>query len=56
MRQRSLQLGDEAAVVTGVGDDAVAEPRSQRLGVGDGRLAEAEQGAYLGPLPLQGPV
>ena len=37
----------------GPGDDVVAQPGAEIFGVGDARLAEAEQGAYLRPLPLE---
>ena len=48
-----FQPGGEAAVVADFGDGVVTQPGPERLGVCDRRLAEAEQGADLGPLPLQ---
>ncbi len=46
-------LGGELTHVAGTGNHGVAQPNAEVLGVGDCRLAETEQGAYLGPLPLE---
>ena len=48
-----LQLGGKATVVAGQGDGMVAQPGAELFGIGNRRLTEAEQGADLGPLPLQ---
>ncbi len=46
-------LRGEPGDVPGFGRGGVAQPRAEVLGVGDRRFPEAEQGAYLGPLPLE---
>ena len=48
-----LQLSCEVALVAGVGDGVVAQPGTELFGVGDRRLAKAEQGTDLGPLALE---
>jgi hypothetical protein len=48
-----LGFGRDLADVAGPGGNVVPQPGAEVLGVGDARLAEAEQGAYLGTLPLQ---
>ena len=48
-----LGLRGELGRVARPGDDGVAQPGAELFRVGDRRLPEAEQGAYLGALPLE---
>ena len=48
-----LQLRGQPIVVARLRDGVVTEPRPERRGVGNGRLAEIEEGADFGPLSFE---
>jgi hypothetical protein len=53
-RTLDRQFLDQGADVAGSRDRMIACPCSQCLGIGDRRLAEAEQRSDLGPMPFHG--